>query len=283
MREARGSSQVRFFVAGVPKAGTTALCRFLGQHGEIFMCPIKEPTFFAAREAQVVRTRLEHSRARKRSRARALAGRRDLAPSRRGFALEWPHYEALFRDVRDQRRGRGRKRHLLVGARRRACDTREVSRRALRVDPSQSCRAILLAVPCDSLTKPLRTLGDCIASGSRVARVGASCSMSAAMPRTSSASSGALDASSSAFTSTRTSARILGAACSRIFAFLGVDPDHPVDVSMRINRAQPAPVAAAARGAYSPWVRRAGCRVGFRADGASRCGVLPRVRARARP
>ena len=36
-----------FFVAGAPKAGTTSLYRYLDQHPEIYMSPIKEPHFFA--------------------------------------------------------------------------------------------------------------------------------------------------------------------------------------------------------------------------------------------
>ena len=36
-----------FFLAGAPKAGTTSLFEFLRQHPQIFLSPIKEPTFFA--------------------------------------------------------------------------------------------------------------------------------------------------------------------------------------------------------------------------------------------
>ncbi len=37
-----------FFLAGAPKAGTTSLYCYLGQHPQIFMCPIKEPCYFAS-------------------------------------------------------------------------------------------------------------------------------------------------------------------------------------------------------------------------------------------
>lgn len=37
-----------FFVAGAPRAGTTALYEFLQQHPDIFMSPLKEPAFFCA-------------------------------------------------------------------------------------------------------------------------------------------------------------------------------------------------------------------------------------------
>ena len=36
-----------FFLAGVPKSGSTSLYRYLEQHPQIFMSPIKEPHFFA--------------------------------------------------------------------------------------------------------------------------------------------------------------------------------------------------------------------------------------------
>jgi hypothetical protein len=37
-----------FFIVGAPKAGTTSLYHYLGQHPQIYMSPIKEPNFFAA-------------------------------------------------------------------------------------------------------------------------------------------------------------------------------------------------------------------------------------------
>ena len=36
-----------FFIAGAPKAGTTSLYHYLDQHPQVYMCPIKEPNFFA--------------------------------------------------------------------------------------------------------------------------------------------------------------------------------------------------------------------------------------------
>lgn len=37
-----------FFIVGAPKAGTTSLYYYLGQHPQIYVSPIKEPHFFAA-------------------------------------------------------------------------------------------------------------------------------------------------------------------------------------------------------------------------------------------
>lgn len=36
-----------FFIVGAAKSGTTALYQYLKQHPSIFMCPVKEPKFFA--------------------------------------------------------------------------------------------------------------------------------------------------------------------------------------------------------------------------------------------
>jgi Sulfotransferase family len=36
-----------FFIVGAPKAGTTSLYAYLDQHPEVYMCPLKEPSYFA--------------------------------------------------------------------------------------------------------------------------------------------------------------------------------------------------------------------------------------------
>ncbi|MFN9173847.1 MAG: hypothetical protein ACK58N_04855, partial [Synechocystis sp.] len=36
-----------FMIIGAQKAGTTALNKYLSQHPQIFMCPLKEPQFFS--------------------------------------------------------------------------------------------------------------------------------------------------------------------------------------------------------------------------------------------
>lgn len=35
-----------FLIIGAPRAGTTSLHNYLGQHPQVFMCPVKEPNFF---------------------------------------------------------------------------------------------------------------------------------------------------------------------------------------------------------------------------------------------
>jgi len=37
-----------FFIVGAPKAGTTSLWTYLDQHPQVFMCPLKEPSYFAS-------------------------------------------------------------------------------------------------------------------------------------------------------------------------------------------------------------------------------------------
>jgi hypothetical protein len=39
-----------FFIVGAPKAGTTSLFHYLQSHPKIFMCPLKEPNYFAYEE-----------------------------------------------------------------------------------------------------------------------------------------------------------------------------------------------------------------------------------------
>ena len=39
-----------FFLAGASKTGTTSLYHYVGQHPDVFMSPIKEPSFFAAED-----------------------------------------------------------------------------------------------------------------------------------------------------------------------------------------------------------------------------------------
>src|SRR5579884_671893 len=87
-----------FFVAGAPKAGTTSLCNYLGQHPDVFMSPIKEPNYFALE----VRPRNFEPRYRERIQRRVdelhvrLANREPgELPS--GITVEWQDYLCLFR------------------------------------------------------------------------------------------------------------------------------------------------------------------------------------------
>lgn len=76
-----------FFLAGAPKAGTTSMYFYLAQHPQVYMSPVKEPTFFGAADipAHLKDFILERTA-------------RDRAP----LVLEWDDYLALFRNVRDE-------------------------------------------------------------------------------------------------------------------------------------------------------------------------------------
>ena len=40
-------TRANFYVIGAARSGTTSLQHYLGQHPEIYMCPVKEPSFYA--------------------------------------------------------------------------------------------------------------------------------------------------------------------------------------------------------------------------------------------
>ncbi len=88
-----------FFIVGAPKAGTTSLCRYLQQHAQIFMSPVKEPNYFASevrpeRFAAQYRQRAQKTVENLRERLRQpLAG----DPYPEGIIAEWDDYVELFR------------------------------------------------------------------------------------------------------------------------------------------------------------------------------------------
>jgi len=92
-----------FFVAGAPKAGTTSLYGYLEQHPQVFMCPLKEPNYFASE------LRLENFTGEGRvtiaREVRALA--RYLHAERRekrfgGLVTSWDDYVSLFREASNE-------------------------------------------------------------------------------------------------------------------------------------------------------------------------------------
>lgn len=98
-RRTSGTRPPNFFLAGVPKAGTTSLHHYLNQHPQVFMSPIKEPTFFGAADllggphGERVRTLLARDRAALQS---YLQG--PQPPEQFRFVLTWDEYLRLFRD-----------------------------------------------------------------------------------------------------------------------------------------------------------------------------------------
>jgi hypothetical protein len=229
------ASRVRFFVAGVPKAGTTALCQFLGQHPQIFMCPVKEPSFLAARDLLAREPEARSSiEAKAAILERWLAGETPHRPDE-GFALEWPHYEALFRDVRNERAiGEGSVSYWWAHGAPRAIHDRFPDARFV----------VILRNPADRLFSeylalrwvyPLRAFDEHIAlgPGRRDARgVGIDSGYYATH----------LERFFTHFRREQFRIHLYEdfcadprSVCRDVLAFLGVDPDHPIDVSQRIN------------------------------------------------
>jgi hypothetical protein len=92
-----------FFLAGVAKAGTTALHSFLRQHPQVFMSPNKEPWFFGIADLLAPPYGDSVLAALKRDRAWLqdyLEGPQE--PDVWRYVMEWDDYVRLFRDVRDE-------------------------------------------------------------------------------------------------------------------------------------------------------------------------------------
>lgn len=89
-----------FIVAGAPTSGTTSLFHYLKQHPQVFMCPIKEPTFFAAADI-LARADLKPKLEEQRTTLRAYIEGREVG-SKQAWVTEWDDYVQLFRGVRDE-------------------------------------------------------------------------------------------------------------------------------------------------------------------------------------
>lgn len=100
MPETRKPKLPNFILAGAPTSGTTSLHHYLSQHPQVFMSPVKEPTFFAASD---MLSRDDFSRVIKRDRS-ALQGYLNGPQTEpaRFWVTEWNDYVRLFRNVRDQ-------------------------------------------------------------------------------------------------------------------------------------------------------------------------------------
>lgn len=89
-----------FFIVGAPKAGTTSLWTYLDQHPQIFMCPLKEPSYFASELrpenfTDEMRPRIEREM---RVLERYLQG--DLRTKRfGGLVSRWEEYLSLYRNA----------------------------------------------------------------------------------------------------------------------------------------------------------------------------------------
>jgi len=86
-----------FFLVGAPKAGTTSLYHYLGQHPQIYLSPIKEPCFFAdeirpKNFSEAVRPRLM----RELEETEAFLAGPMLEKRNGGFVVDWGGYLTLF-------------------------------------------------------------------------------------------------------------------------------------------------------------------------------------------
>lgn len=90
-----------FFIVGAPKAGTTSLYHYLDQHPQIYMSPIKEPSFFASElRPENFHPRFREQLLRERENVRQyLAG--PMTEKRFGGPVEdWHSYQRLFQNAR---------------------------------------------------------------------------------------------------------------------------------------------------------------------------------------
>lgn len=92
-----------FFIAGVPKTGTTSLYHHLAQHPDIYMSPLKEPAYFAheARPENCVVEEQEKIRSQELELRKKLQD--DVFDNLRGVVTRWEDYLKLFEGVKDER------------------------------------------------------------------------------------------------------------------------------------------------------------------------------------
>jgi hypothetical protein len=95
--------QPNFFIVGAPKAATTFLYACLDQHPSIYMCPLKEPNFFALEMRPEHFSEAERARILREIRELRAYLRGDMREKRfGGFVASWNEYLRLFENVSDQ-------------------------------------------------------------------------------------------------------------------------------------------------------------------------------------
>jgi hypothetical protein len=89
-----------FFLAGVPRSGTTSFYHYLAQHPQVFLSRIKEPTYFAIeslRQYPFIERSIQGDRAALQA---YLAGPQNHAAP--FYITEWDDYVGLFRHAREE-------------------------------------------------------------------------------------------------------------------------------------------------------------------------------------
>jgi hypothetical protein len=225
-----------FFLAGVPKAGTTSLYFYLRQHPQVYMSPIKEPTFFGAADVlsaplrDHVLPRVERDRTALRS---YLDG--PQLPGAMFWVLEWEDYLELFRGVRDEAAiGEGSVSYFWLPSAAGAIRTRLPDARLLFVlrDPAERLYARYLGMSAHSGGTFRERFRAALDPGDAWApEVGVGCYGTH------------LQRFLHAFPQDQIRAYLYEDYCSDarallrdVFGFLGVDPGHPIDLSRRRNQ-----------------------------------------------
>ena len=225
-----------FFLAGVPKAGTTSLYFYLRQHPQVFMSPIKEPTFFGAADLLAPPYRDDVLAALQRDRAALqayLAGPQRVMA--RQYVVEWDDYTRLFRDVRNE---------TAIGEASTAYSWLPTAAAAIRAKVPDARIALVLRDPAERLFTlylpalwhdPRITFGAWFASMLEKPRVGAPV-VGAGRYATH------LRRFFEVFPRDRVRVHLYDdyradprAMLRDLFTFLGVDPDQPIDLSRRHN------------------------------------------------
>ncbi len=92
-----------FFIVGAPKAGTTSLYAYLDQHAQVFMCPVKEPSYFAFEMRPENFSDEERPRIASEMLALSEYLRGDMREKRfGGLVTSWEDYQRLFRNATDE-------------------------------------------------------------------------------------------------------------------------------------------------------------------------------------
>jgi hypothetical protein len=87
-----------FFIAGAARSGTTSLARYLEEHPQVFMSPIKEPGYFA--RDIIPNFGFSNWNRNQRGLARYLNG--PMNKPRGGCVLDWGSYLKLFRNISNE-------------------------------------------------------------------------------------------------------------------------------------------------------------------------------------
>ncbi len=98
-----GTRLPNFFLAGAPKTGTTSLYAYVRQHPGVYMSWPKEPAFFGA--ADILTEPYFDAAFRRAARERDVlwaAWKGTQVPGRRALIVDWEDYVALFQNVRDE-------------------------------------------------------------------------------------------------------------------------------------------------------------------------------------